>query len=47
MTKEIIKENIEAVKFKTWQDQIRIKVQEAKESALVKISIIREGFRNG
>ncbi len=46
MELENIKENIEDVKFKTWQNQTRIKVQEGVGNALVKISIIREEFRN-
>ena len=39
-------EYTEERKFKTWQDQTRIKVQEAVGNALVKTSIIREGFKN-
>lgn len=46
MTKELIKENIEEIKFKKWQESTKIKVQEATGNALVKISILRESFKN-
>lgn len=36
----------EQLEFKTWQNQIRIKVQELTEQAQVRVNIIREGFRN-
>lgn len=46
MTKELIKENIEGIKFKKWQDQTKVKVQEAVDIALVKISILRKSFKD-
>ena len=46
MNKELIKENIEDVKFKNWQKQVRIWVQEATGNALVRINMLWEETKN-